>query len=246
MTATLSTICRHPIKAHGREEIASALLVAGECLSGDRRWAVAHEAAKLVPGWNPCTNFTRGAKAPALMAISSVLTGDRVTLSHPDRPDLAFEPDDPADLPSFLAWVAPLVPPDRARPVRIVSGGRGMTDTDLPALSVMSLASVADLSERLGQPLDPHRFRANLWLGGTGAFEEFGWVGRTLRIGDARLEVRERITRCRATMANPATGRIDADTLGTLQEAYGHRDFGVYAVVTQGGEIARGDVVTVE
>ncbi len=34
---------------------------------------------------------------------------------------------------------------------------------------------------------------------------------------------------------------IDADTLGGLQSAYGHQDFGVYATVTRGGTIATGD-----
>ena len=48
------------------------------------------------------------------------------------------------------------------------------------------------------------------------------------------------IQRCRHTEANPETGRRDADTLGVLQ-SWGHRDMGVYAVVTQGGDIAVGD-----
>ncbi len=243
MTARLALICRHPIKAMGREELVAATLVPGECLHRDRHWAVAHEAAKLVEGWNPCMNFQRGAKAPELMAISSELDGDRVTLHHPDRPDHSFRPDDPADLEPFLDWLAPLIPADRARAVGIVSADRAMTDSDLPALSILSQASLGALSERVGKPLSPHRFRGNLWIEGTAPFAEFDWIGRTLRVGEAELEVRERITRCRATMANPLTGEIDADTLGTLSAAYGHRDFGIYAVVTKGGRIALGDAV---
>ncbi|MDZ4136909.1 MAG: molybdenum cofactor biosysynthesis protein, partial [Paracoccaceae bacterium] len=49
----------------------------------------------------------------------------------------------------------------------------------------------------------------------------------------------------RATMANPETGRIDADTLGALTAAYGHRDLGVYAEVMQSGPIACQDKVVV-
>ena len=51
--------------------------------------------------------------------------------------------------------------------------------------------------------------------------------------------------RCRATTANPDTGRIDADTLATLNSAYGHQEFGVYAVVEQGGTIQLDDEVQV-
>ncbi|MFV0493086.1 MAG: MOSC domain-containing protein [Pseudorhodobacter sp.] len=246
MNWQLNRICRHPIKAHGREDLASVLLSEGACLPDDRRWAVAHDAARLVPGWNPCRNFHRGAKAPQLMAITARLEGDCITLSHPDRPDLTFRPDAVEDLPGFLDWVAPLSPPDRARPARIVSAGCGMTDSAFPSISILNLASLRALSERMGVELSADRFRGNLWFDGPAAFEEFDWIGRRLKIGDAVLEIRERITRCRATMANPETGRIDADTLKALQENWGHRDFGLYAVVVETGKVALGDKVVLQ
>lgn len=247
MIPRLARICRYPIKGHGREHVASALLTAGECLPWDRHWAVAHAAAALVPGWNPCVNFTRGAKAPALMAVTSRLNEvtRTVTLSYPDLPDLTFRPDDPADLPGFLAWVAPLCPPERAAPNQIVAAGRGMTDSDFASVSILSLASLADLSTRMGHELSPDRWRGNLWIDAMNPWAEWDWVGRNLRIGDAELQVRERITRCRATSANPLTGRIDVDTLAGLQTALGHQDFGVYAVVIRGGAIRPGDAVQV-
>ena len=73
MTGHLAQIARHPIKSHGREDMTSVLLTAGEGVPFDRHWAVAHDAAKLVAGWNECVNFARGAKAPDLMAISARL-----------------------------------------------------------------------------------------------------------------------------------------------------------------------------
>jgi uncharacterized protein YcbX len=237
----LTRICRHPIKAHGREDIASVLLSAGACLPNDRRWAVAHEAAKLSPGWNPCNNFHRGAKAPALMAITAKLDGDAVTLRHPDRPDLTFKPDLADDLALFLNWIAPLSPADRAQPARIVSADCGMTDSDFPSISILCNASLDALAGKIGQPVSADRFRGNLWLDGSTPFAEFDWIGRDIQIGAAILTIKERITRCRATMVNPTTGLLDVDTLGTLSAAYGHKDFGVYAIVKQGGMIAVSD-----
>lgn len=241
----LAHICRHPIKAHGREHLASVLLSAGACLPFDRHWAVAHEAAKLTAGWNPCASFSRGAKAPALMAITASLDEESrcVTLRHPERPALTFRPDEAADLPAFLDWVRPLCPPDRAQPARIVSAGRGMTDSDFPSVSVLSLATLRDLSEKMGQDLSIHRWRGNLWLEHLPAWGEFSLIGRELRIGEAVLRVEERITRCRATMADPETGRIDGDTLAALAGNYGHCDFGVYATVVAGGRISVDDRV---
>lgn len=247
MTGRLAQIYRHPIKGHGREALASVDLAAGACLPWDRHWAVAHEAARLRDGWSPCVNFARGAKAPALMAVTAALdeAAGLVTLRHPERGEIAFRPDDPADVPRFLAWVAPLNPPDRAQPARIVTGARGMTDSEFPSISVLSLASLTDLSTRMGHDLSVHRWRGNLWLDGAAPFAEFGWIGQHLSIGGAVLRIEERITRCTATAVNPETGRPEGNTLAGLQAAYGHQDFGVYAVVVRGGPIAVGDVWSV-
>lgn len=239
----LVQITRHPIKGHGREDLASVRLLAGACLPWDRHWAVAHEAAKLTDGWNPCMNFARGAKAPALMAVESTLDEGMatVTLRHPDRGVITFRPDDPADLARFLDWLEPLIPANRARPAQIVSAGRGMTDSDFPSVAILNRASLADLSARMGHDLSPHRFRGNLWLDGAAAWAEWDWIGRHIRIGGAVLRVQERITRCVATTVDPNTGISDADTLAALDAAFGHQDFGLYATVVQDGEIALGD-----
>ncbi|NNJ67832.1 MAG: MOSC domain-containing protein, partial [Boseongicola sp.] len=54
---------------------------------------------------------------------------------------------------------------------------------------------------------------------------------------DAVLQVKEQITRCKATMANPETGQRDVDVLGTLDDL-GHQEFGVYAEVVESGNVA--------
>ncbi len=243
MTGTLAQIYRHPIKGHGREALASVALSAGACLPWDRHWAVAHDAARLEPGWNPCVNFARGAKAPALMAITSELdeaTGC-VILRHPDLSEITFRPDDPADLPAFLDWVRPLNPANRAQPAQIAKAGRGMTDSEFPSVAILSLSSLDDLSARMGHALSVHRWRGNLWLAGAEPFAEFGWIGRHLTVGDAVLRIEERITRCTATAVDPETGHPDGDTLAGLKAAYGHQDFGVYGVVVRSGSIAVGN-----
>jgi uncharacterized protein YcbX len=105
-------------------------------------------------------------------------------------------------------------------------------------------ASIADLSARMGHDLSIHRWRGNLWLSGAPAWDEWSWIGKRLTIGDAVLEIRERITRCSATTVEPATGISNADTLRALETHFGHQDFGLYAVVVNGGTIATGDAIT--
>ena len=245
-TIRLTEIWRHPIKAHGRERVAECELAIDAALPGDRAWAVAHEAAKISEGWNPCANFTRGAKAPSLQAVTCETLGDgRLRVSHPDRPELTFDPE--TDGGAFVAWATPLVPEGRARPVRLVPAGpRGMTDSPFPSISLLNLASHRAVARTLGRAeLSPLRWRGNLLVEGLAPWEEWDLVGRDVAIGGATARVEERITRCRMTMANIDTGRIDADTLGALEDGWGHRDFGVYLRVTAPGRVAEGDALRV-
>jgi uncharacterized protein YcbX len=137
------------------------------------------------------------------------------------------------------------MPTDRAASHRVVRvPGRGMTDTPFPSVSINSHASRRALADLAGAAVSPLRWRGNIWIDGAEPWEEFNWLGREIRIGGATLAVRERIERCPATTANPATGQRDLDTLRFLQDGWGHKDFGVYGEVIKAGEINVGDTVT--
>lgn len=247
MGARISHLWRHPIKGHGVEPLDAVTLSPGTTMPWDRVWGLAHDAARITPqndNWVPCANFSRGAKSPELMAIRATVNEaeGRVTLTHPRLPDLTVDPDLPEDAARLIDWVQPISDSARARPSFVARGGAsGLTDSAFPSISILNHASLASLSTRLAQPLAMERFRGNVWLEGLEPWAEFDWIGRELRLGEARLIVRERITRCRATMVNPDTGQIDADTLGALRDGWQHSDFGIYAEVVSGGGIAIGD-----
>lgn len=245
MTPVVASLQRHPLKSHGREALSHVRLNEGEGLPWDRQWAVAHDAAKIVEGeWSPCQNFSRGSKAPKLMAINARLNESdaTLTLTHPERPDITFCPDDAADAARFIDWVRPISPADRALPARVYSvKGRGMTDTDYPSVSLISLASNRALGEHMGVDLSPLRWRGNIWLESLQPWEERNWIGRRIKIGTAVLEIVEPKERCLATTANPVTGERDADTLRALMALHGDKDFGLYAKVIGSGEINAGD-----
>ena len=137
------------------------------------------------------------------------------------------------------------MPADRAASARIVRvPGRGMTDSDFPSVSLCNMASHRAVQQKLGKELSIRRWRGNIWFDGLPLWEESEWLGREVQIGQAVFHVRERITRCLATTANPDTGERDADTLGALN-SWNHQEFGVYAEVIRGGEIKTGDTVQV-
>ncbi|MGB7243772.1 MAG: MOSC domain-containing protein [Sulfitobacter sp.] len=243
----VTALYRHPLKSHGREALGEVVLHAGQAMPMDRHWAVAHEASKADGrAWAPCANFSRGSKAPQLMAINATFdaASGRLTLCHPDRADLTFDPDD--EEAAFLEWVRPLVPQDRALPARILRlPARGFTDTDYASVSLCNTASHDAVSSQAGCDLSPLRWRGNIWFDGASAWMENNWVGQKIQLGEAILSVKEPTVRCLATTANPETGLRDVDTLAILNGTWDHQYFGVYAQVVKGGKVTLGDALEI-
>ena len=95
------------------------------------------------------------------------------------------------------------------RPPRILqAAGHSFSDVARKVVSIINLASVAAIEGMVGggRPVDPLRFRGNLYVEGWPAFGEFDLVGREIAIGSARGRIVKRIVRCAATNVEPGTG----------------------------------------
>ena len=125
----------------------------------------------------------------------------------------------------------------------LVRGAGIWTDQKWPWISILSLASLADLEARTGQTLGIHRWRGNLWIDGWQPWAERALIGQVISIGSVELRVTQHVGRCAATSANTDTGENDIDMLDSLERLYGHTDFGIFAEVVTGGAIALGDEV---
>ena len=246
---TVTDLWRYPIKGLGFERLTRMQLLPGQTVPFDRVWALAHDAAKINwtdPEWASCGNFVRGARAPAIMAVSAKTDESKntITLSHPDQPDLTINPDSEADANAFLNWVKPLCPPDRAQPTKLYKvPGRGLTDSAFPSVSINTIASLDDLSAKAGQTLTQERFRGNVWINDTAPWAEFDWIGKDIQIGTTKLRVVEPIERCNSILTDPQTGKRDLNTLKILNDNYGHQNFGILAEVIDGGDISIGEAV---
>jgi hypothetical protein len=128
-------------------------------------------------------------------------------------------------------------------PVKLLEAPENFRFTDSKSgfVSLLNLASVAAIAKAQGAPVDPLRFRANIYLEGMEPWEETALVGETLRLGGARLEILKMTDRCAATGVEPGAGRRDMDLVQTLRKNFGHIDCGVYARVVESGRIALGD-----
>lgn len=251
MTAQLAHIRRHPIKSIGGEGLDRVSLHAAQRLPGDREWAVLTEAgernarASETDGepdrWLPKGSFIRGVSSPPIQAIKGSWQGENITLRHPRRPDVTFNPE--REGAELVEWLRPLWPAHAPQPTRLVRGAAIWTDQKWPWVSVLSLDSLDDLEAQTGQRFGTDRWRGNLWVRGWKPFAERDLIGSTFHIGPVELRVTQHITRCAATSASTETGDTDIDMLDTLGRLYGHTDFGVFAEIVSGGEIAIGDPV---
>lgn len=252
MTARLAHIRRHPIKSVGGEGLAQITLSAGRRLPGDREWAVLTEAgernaqASQTDGepdrWLPKSCFVRGVQSPAVQAISGGWSNGRIRLTQPTRPDLDIDPATDGD--HLVEWLRPIWPETAPAPTRLVRGAGIWTDQKWPWISILSLSSLSDLEDKTGQTLGLHRWRGNLWVEGWQPWAERDLIGQIIRIGEVELCVTDHIGRCDATGADTNTGTRDIDMLASLERLYGHTDFGIFAEVVTGGEIAQGHEIT--
>ena len=133
----------------------------------------------------------------------------------------------------------------RGPPKILHARGHSFSDVAKKVVSIINLASVAELQTAVGVPVHPLRFRGNVYVEDLPAWSEFELVGKEISIAGARLKVIKRIVRCAATNVDPDTGMRDLSVPETLMKTFGHADCGVYAEVVGGGPIALGDLVRV-
>ena len=247
MPITISEIHRYPVKGLNGEPLESAPLSAGEGLPGDRRFALAHASSKFDrsdPRWLPKGNFLnlmRDERLAVLNAGFDPQTGMLTILrdgKQVARGDITQQLGRTL-IEQFLDAFMPSGP--RGNPHIVEVPGAMLSDIQDKVVSIINLASVRDIERVVRAPVDPRRFRGNLFIDGAPAWAEADWPGIMIAIGDARLEAVEPINRCAATEVNPDSGARDIHLLRILQKGFGHTACGVYARVLSGGTIARGD-----
>jgi len=250
MEARIDALYRHPVKGFTPERLDSADLVAGACFPCDRLYAVEDGPSGFdpaAPGHISKMKFTVLAKIPAVARARTAY--DEATgvfrASAEGQPDFAGDLRSADGRAGLEAWLTGLLGEDLSGPLRVIEGpgAHRFMDSRSGYVSVVNLASVRDLEAKLGVPLDPLRFRANLYVEGWPAWVENDWTGRTLKVGAAEAQVLKPIVRCAATHVDPVTAERDIDVVKALFDAYGHMHCGIYLNVTQGGRVAQGDML---
>jgi len=242
-------IYRYPIKGLSAEALEDVALGVGEGLAHDRRFAFAQGDSAFDPAdpkWLPKRNF-------ACLMMNAVVakvhagfdpTTNTIALRGPQGAPLLGSVESETGRAALAAWLTDFMGEGARGSLRFAEvPGHAFTDIASKAVSIIGLNSVAALSAKMGQALDPLRFRANIYFAGGSPFAELDWVGQEILLGGARLRVFKRTQRCAATEVNPDTAERDAKPPRALREHYGHADLGIYAEVLEGGRVAVGDAL---
>ncbi len=248
----------YPVKGMTPAAVETLLLEPNKSPTGDRGFVFAyadaetHGSKRWVTKYDTLTSLS----TPSLAKVrANYDAASRVLTLHFAGEQQSASVDDDAQRQSMARWLLravktlpmhPFHKQPEHEPLQLLGDGESLfTDRGPNQVSITSLASLASLAEAAGKEIDMRRFRSNIVIDGNNAWEEFGWTGQRLRIGETLLEVTAPLRRCKTVNANPTSGGRDINLLDVLHETFGHLNFGIETNVIEGGSVHPGDAVTV-
>jgi uncharacterized protein len=247
----IKRLYRYPVKGLSAEATESAELEADGYFPGDRLYALENGPSGFDPArpeHQPKINFLMLMRNAALAGLSTTFDAETGALTiRKDGVVVAQGELGAAEGRAAIErFVTEFLGEEIRGPVKLLEAPAGFRFTDSKSgfVSLLNLASVDAISAAERRTVDPLRFRANIYLEGMDPWAETALVGKTVAIGEVRLEILKMTDRCAATGVEPGTGKRDMDVVQTLRNNFGHVDCGVYARVIEGGRIAQGDACT--
>ncbi len=265
---TVSALFVYPIKSARGIEVSSALALA-RGFEHDRRFMLVDDGGAFISQRNeprlalletridgdvlvvtdttaPAASAHRALRVPLVPSAISA-PRRRVRIWNDDCEAVDMGPDARAFFRPFLGHPCSLVyMPDDSR--RIVDQEYATSADEIVGFAdgypflVAGEASLAELNARLTLPLPMNRFRPNIVVRGSGAFEEDDW--RTVTIGATPFSVVKPCARCVMVTIDQATAEGAKEPLATLAKYRARKGgvmFGQNAVAHREGRLALGD-----
>ena len=250
--AQIASLYRYPVKGLSPEPLPDVALAVGQTLPADRRYAIENGPSGFDPAepkWMVKAYFLMLMRDEWLAALHSHF--DDATNVLTIRRDGAIAAQGNLERAEGRAAIERFFAESYAGSIKgppkiLSSEGHSFSDVARKVVSIINLGSLQAIENIVGRPVHPLRFRANLYVSGWPAWHEFDLLDQTLAIGETRLKVVKRITRCAAVNVDPETAARDLSLPQALTQRLGHNECGVYAEVIAGGTIAVGDTIAVE
>lgn len=246
---TVQSLYRYPVKGLTPERLDTVSLSVGETFPADRKYAIENGGGRFdpeAPRHLPKIVFLMLMRDERLATLRSHFDDatETLTILRDGRQVARGRLDTPLGRQMIEQFVAGYMKAELRGAPRVVSAdGHSFSDVAAKCVHIVNLASVREIERVAGVPVDPLRFRANIYIDGLAPWAEFGWLDKTIAIGDIRLDAYKRTTRCDATNVDPETAKRDMAIPALLSRTWGHADLGIYAKVAASGVIRPGDVV---
>ncbi len=247
----IANIYRYPIKGLTPEPLQSVELSPGQTLPFDRAYAIENGPGRFdpqAPRHLPKITFLMLMRDERLATLRAKFddTTQTLTIFRDGKQVARGQLATPLGRQLIEQFIAAYMKTELRGAPRIVhADGHSFSDVSAKCVHIVNLASAQEIGRTLGRPVDPLRFRANLYLEGVEPWAEFNWLDKEISVGPARLKVFARTQRCDATNVDPSTGARDMAIPAHLLRTWGHQDVGIYAKVLEGGNIAVGAPVAV-
>jgi uncharacterized protein YcbX len=248
---------RYPVKGFGPERCESLDVLPQGGVAGDRALAFRFaNAAAADDAWGVKHECVALVNTPGLARLDLQVSGGRLRIAGLVDDDLSPQGREriAAALQEYVLGldVNPLSGHPGRLPLKLVGDAatpryqdRGSDEVTLHGRASLAAAALSAGTAEL----DEVRFRSNVAVEGLAAWEEQGWEGRRIRIGDLAFRFERPKARCLATHANPRTGERDLPLMQTLLKAW-RAEKPTFAVALRaegaGGRIRLGDAVRVE
>jgi uncharacterized protein YcbX len=248
---TVTALYRYAVKGLSPEALPSVTLEAGGLMPFDRAYAIENGPGRFdpeSPRHLPKITFLMLMRDERLATLATTFDDatETLTITRAGKQVARGQLSTPLGRKMIEQFFAAYMKSElRGAPKVVSAPGHSFSDVAMKCLHIVNLASVRDLERIAGRPVDPLRFRANVYIDGLEPWAERGWLGRDVTLGGVRCAVVDGTVRCEATNVDPKLGARDMAIPSLLQRTWGHSDFGVYAKIATGGTLAVGDAVAV-
>lgn len=244
---TVETLIRYPVKGLQGQKLETISVEEGGCLPLDRAFAIENGPIgfdEKSPRHFAKVNFLTLMRHERLALLETDYDEDTgaLTILRQGRQVARGELGTKIGRNMIEQFLAAFMSEELKGPPRILAADQHhFTDMAEPAIHIINLASVKALELIVNMPIEPARFRANIEFSGLEPWAERNWLGRTLKIGEAEVEVLCETDRCAAVNVDLTTAKRGKSLPATLAQHFGTNTFGIYGKITKKGVIKRND-----
>jgi uncharacterized protein YcbX len=191
--AVIDALYRYPVKGLSPEALSRARLAAGGTIPGDRLYAIENGPTGFdpaAPAYFPKSRFLMLMKNARLAGLATRYddASRRLTIAQAGRQLVDADLSTSQGRGEVERFFERFMTGELRGPPKVLHGGsHSFSDVARKVVSIVNLASVAEIEKAAGRPVDPLRFRANLYVSGwhidCGVYAEVV-TGGAIAVGD--------------------------------------------------------------